>query len=200
MAKLFKNNNVSGNLSPRQLLENKYKGARGNLLLVIVFTVINIFLALADGDTYFLFSAFIPYALIFYGMFFCGMFPAEFYADGLEEMPFFNKSFFYVMLAVAIVFIALYLLSWIFSKKGKVGWIVFALVFFCIDTAAMFMINGFAVDSIMDILFHAWVIYYLAAGISADKKLKALDIEEAASEQEQAPLLNAEPIVETTEQ
>ena len=38
----------------------------------------------------------------------------------------------------------------------------------------MFVLNGIALDSILDIIFHAWVIYYIALGIHANAKLKRL--------------------------
>ena len=55
MSKLFKNNQQNTNLTPRQRLENKYNGTKGNLLLVVVFTVINLVLLITNANTYFLF-------------------------------------------------------------------------------------------------------------------------------------------------
>ena len=52
----------------REYLENKMKSARHSLLLVLIFTVVNLVLLLADGNTYFLFSASVPYYLTAFGM------------------------------------------------------------------------------------------------------------------------------------
>ena len=41
----------------REALERSYKNSRGNLLLVVIFTVINAILAFAGSSSYFLFSA-----------------------------------------------------------------------------------------------------------------------------------------------
>jgi len=74
----------------------------------------------------------------------------------------------------------LYLLAWIMSSKNRVGWLTFALVLFGIDTVGMLLIGGIALESVIDILFHGWVIYYLISGIIAHNKLKKLPIEEAS--------------------
>ena len=44
----------------------------------------------------------------------------------------------------------------------------------------MFALMGFSVDSIIDILFHAWVIFSLISGIVSYNKLKKLPVEEMA--------------------
>ena len=203
MSKLFKNNQQNVNLSPRQRLENKYNGTKGNLLLVVVFTVINMVLLLTNANTYFLFSAYVPYAVLDLAMFFCGKYPAEYYAE-IGEMQFLNSTVFYVAVAVAFVIVLLYFVSWLLIKKGKNGWLVFALVFFSFDTAVMFLLNGINTSMLMDILFHAWVIYSLAVGIDAYKKLKKLDAEETEIQSNEVsaeieavqtePVLNGEEI------
>ena len=165
---------IGKKLLDRQVLETKYKNARGNLLVVLAFTAINIVLLVTQSDTYFLFSAYIPYALVSVGMILCGMFPAEYYGEEFAGVEFYSSSIFAVFLAVAIVIMALYLISWIFSKKKKVGWMIFALVLFAIDTAGMLIIEGIALDSIFDIAFHVWVIVSLIQGIKAYSKLKKL--------------------------
>ena len=44
----------------------------------------------------------------------------------------------------------------------------------------MLWIDGFAIESIIDIIFHGLVIYYLISGIIAHNNLKKLPIEEAS--------------------
>ena len=198
MSKLFKNNQQNTDFTPRQRLENKYNGTKGNLLLVVVFTVINLVLLITNANTYFLFSAYVPYAILDLAMFFCGKYPAEYYAE-LGEMPFLNSTVFYIVIAVAFVIVLLYFVSWLFIKKGKNGWLVFSLVFFSFDTAVMFLLNGIDTSMIMDILFHAWVIYSLAQGIDAYKKLKKLDMEEAEKQNDEfsaeAEVVQTEPVL-----
>ena len=169
MAKFF-NQGVS--LTPRQNYERKYKAARSNLLLVVIATAVNLILAVSGSGTYFLFSAFIPYCLTTFGMVWCGRFPPEFYEDGIENYVFLDNSVFVILLILSIILTSLYLLAWFMSRKNRVGWLIFALVFFGLDTLGMLIFNGIAADGIIDIVFHAWIIYYLVVGIIAHNKLK----------------------------
>lgn len=190
---ILKNNQKSKALSPKEELENKYKSSLSNLLLVMAFTAINIVLLVTNADTYFLFSAFIPYLCVDTGMYLCGMYPQEYYVG---DEVFLDKSFFAVMIAVAIVMLLLYLISWIMAKKQKVGWLIFALAIFIADTAAMLVLTEIGADSIIDIVFHGWVIVSLVMGINAHKKMKNLP--EEAAEQEQEVDANEEPINENS--
>lgn len=164
--------------SARQAYETKYKNSRANLIFVVVFTVINMVLLITQSDTYFLFSAFIPYALVAFGMSICGMYPAEYYGEEFADMSFFSPSVFTVLLVIAVMITLLYFLCWIFSKNNRKGWLIAALVIFSFDTLGMFLINGFALDSIIDIVFHIWVVVSLCLGISACQKLKQMPAEE----------------------
>ena len=177
MGKIFGSVKGGEQLTERQILQNKYNGARSNLILAIAFTAVNIGLLFIDGSSYFLFSIFVPYFIAFMGMMITGKLPEEVYTEEWAGLEFLNTSVLVVMLVISAVIIALYLLSWIFSKKGRVGWLIFALVIFCIDTAAMLFLQGIR-ESMIDIVFHIWVIVSLVSGIRAYKKLKALPEEE----------------------
>ena len=161
---------------PEALVQtNRYNVARSNLLLLIAFTAINLILLTTGSGTYFLFSASVPYTFTDLAMFFCGMYPAEIY-EGLG-MEFLSPALFYVAIGFSVVLLGLYLLSYIFSKKQKVGWLIFALVLFVLDTAWMFLYFGISGELIMDILFHGWVIVSLSLGIYAHFKLKKIPTE-----------------------
>lgn len=164
--------------SQRQQLERQYASARMNLLWVVLFTVINIVLLVSNSYTYFLFSAFIPYAIVDYGMIVCGKYPADFYGD-LSQYQFLDSTVLVVLIAVAAVICVLYLLCWIFSKKRRVAWLIVGLVFFALDTVFM-LLGGISADRILDIVFHGWVIISLTGGIIAHSKLKKLPAEEPA--------------------
>ena len=157
----------------RQQLVNSFNTARSNLLLLVIFSAINLLMLATNSGTYFLFSASVPYLLTDLGMFFCGMYPDEFY-EGLEGMFFFNEAFFVIMLVISILILAVYLLCWLLSKKNKVGWLIAALAMFGIDTLVMFGYYGFSADMIIDIVFHVWVIVILVMGIKAHYQLKKL--------------------------
>ncbi len=170
---------MQGQPSPRMAYEQKYKTSRMNLLSVVIFTAINLLLLVTNSGSYFLFSAFIPYFITSIGMFVCGHFPEEYYTNGLEQITSVDNSIFVVLLVFSFVLTFLYLVAWFMSSKQRVGWLIFALAFFGIDTLGMIFINGFSFESILDILFHAWVIYYLILGIVAHYKLKKLPPEES---------------------
>ena len=165
-------------LSPRATQEAKYNAARVNLLFVVGFTLVNMILTLTGSDTYFLFSAHVPYFITVYGVVFCGMMPTEFYTElGVSELELLPKSAIAVFVGIAAVLVAVYFVCWLLSKK-RVGWLIAALSFFAIDTVLLILNYGIGVESIIDLLFHAWVIYYLIAGIVAHQKLKKLPAEE----------------------
>ena len=166
----------------RSMLMSKYNAARMNLLLVVAFTAINLVMLATGSGSYFLFSATVPYIITVIGMMMCGMLPEEFY-EGMEGIFFIDESFFYITLAISVLILALYLLCWIFSKKKSV-WLTIALVLFAIDTVVMFLYYGIALDMILDIVFHGWVIWILVSGINANKKLKNLPEEPVVIEGE----------------
>ena len=164
-------------LTPQAKYEMKYNASRLNLLLVVAFTAINVIIAIFGGESYFLFSAFIPYYVAVLGALIGGKLPAEYYDEGFVA----DSTVFTILTVIAIVLIALYVVFWLLSKK-KVGWLIASLVFFVIDTIMMFALGGISIEMIVDILFHAWVIYYLVTGVMAHYKLKAIPEEPAESE------------------
>ena len=149
------------NMTERQRIQQKYSTSRANLLLVIILTVVNIVLFLAGSDSMLLFSASIPYFAVVFGW-------------ALDILP--------MGIIVAVIALVLYLVSWIFSKK-KPGWMTVALVLFILDTLGMLGMYLLMEDvsGILDVLIHAYVLYYLIVGVSSAKKLKNLPEEEEIS-------------------
>lgn len=174
MGKFFNNNAAVQQRSQGEILYSRFHSSRHNLLLVIVFSLINIVLLITNSGTYFLFSAFIPYLLVDYGMFGCGLYPAEYYEAYYPGMEFADRSFIVVCSVIAAVVLILYLLCWIFSKKPRVGWLISALVFFVIDTVVMLFMVADLSQNIIDIVFHCFVIFSLVRGIISYFKLKKL--------------------------
>lgn len=170
-------------LTEREVLEQKYKLARNNLLIVIVFTLLNMILMLAGSDRYMLFSASVPYFLVLYGMLMTGKMPAEWYEGDMSEYSFLDTSFLVVMTVLAFFFVAFYALVWYFSRNKSKGWMIAALVFIVIDTIGMFVLLGFDMSMILDLVVHIWIIYELAVGIITIQKLKNLPPEEPQTEE-----------------
>lgn len=178
--------------TPQEQLKKKYSSAVSNLLVVILFTVVNIVLLFTKSYTYFLFSAYIPYSLTDLGMYLCGKYPQEVYGADYADMVFFNDWFLITTIVVAAVILVLYLLSWIFARKGKIGWLIFALVFFSVDFLALIVLNGISLDMLIDLAFHVWVIVILGGGIKAYYKLKTLPAEDSL---ETDGVLNADEVL-----
>jgi len=150
-------NTPANNPSPGTIAQQKYSSARSNLLLMIGFTFINIVLLVLDSGTMLLFSATVPYISVLLGM--------------LSESSILLAAS--VCLTVAIM--AAYLLCWLMSKKHY-GWMIAALVLFSLDTLVMAGMYLFMQDfsGILDVLIHAWVLYYLIVGVINGHKLKTL--------------------------
>lgn len=175
---------TQANFSPREQLEQKYKSARMNLLLIIILTVVNVVLLLVGSDTMLLFSISVPYYAVVMG-YFMG-----------------DQVMLITGCVIAAIMLAVYLLCWIFSKK-RAGWMIAALVLFIIDTLVMGLmyLSAGEVSGIMDVLIHAWVLYYLIVGVITASKLKKLPAEEPAAvqvageaEAEGEPVSNSTPL------
>ncbi len=173
----------------RENLQRKYNLARSNLILVTAFTAINILLLIFTyGETYFLFSASVPYYLVLYGMLYAGRFPAEFYGEELAAWQelFLGDGFFFALLFAAILVVLVYLALYFLSGKGRMPFLIGALVLISVDTVAMFL---FSLDPsmILDVLFHIWVIVSLVQGIRAGIALSKLPPEIPMPEAEAPP-------------
>lgn len=138
-------------LTDREIFQQKYNSARGNLIFMIALTTINILMLGFNADVMFLFSATIPYISVTVGMF------SDFLLPGV---------------AFAVVLLTAYFLCWVFSKKHY-GWMIVALVLFIIDTLAMAGLYLLAEDfsGIFDAIIHIWVLYYLVIGVKYGSKL-----------------------------
>lgn len=126
----------------------KYNNSRQSILLLFIFSVINIF-SISMLGTYFLFSAYLPQVLI--------------------SLAYLDPSLTPVMVILSIIYILPYLLCYIFSKK-KAGWMVAALVLFSVDSL-FFLIDLFAylaagdLSFIIDLIFRIYVLASLIIGV-----------------------------------
>ncbi len=166
---------INSNDSP----EKKYKGYISNLLAIVLLTTINIVLLFAEGDRYFLFSAYIPYFIVDYAMYLCGLYPLEFYGE-LEGIQFYDKSVLIGAIIVAAIIILSYLLCWFMAKKRKQGALIFALAFFSLDTAVMVGQNGLSV--LMELIFHVIILIFIILAMVNCAKLNNKKQTEPAGE------------------
>lgn len=171
MANIFSSKPATSvQVGPKQTEMNKYNGSRGNLLLVVIATAINVLLLITGSGTYFLFSASVPYVITDLGMYLCGMYPKDAYAG---DEVFLSKGVLAVFVIIAALIVGLYLLCYFLSKK-RVGWLIASLVLFCFDTVFMVWNYGINQSFILDYIFHAWVIVSLILGVRAYFKAKKL--------------------------
>ena len=144
----------------------KYNNSRLSILLLFIFSVINIF-SISTLGTYFLFSAYLPQVLI--------------------SLAYLDPSLTSVMVILSILYILPYLLCYIFSKK-KAGWMVAALVLFSVDSL-VFLIDFFAylaagdLSFIIDLIFRIYVFASLIIGVVNRKQavLAANGVQENAA-------------------
>ena len=157
-------------MSTKEMVQQKYKTARNNLLLMLILTVVNIVLYVTGSDTMMLFSATVPYFGIIIGS-----------VSG-------SQAFLTFCICIAAAILILYLLCWILSKDYY-GWMIVALVLFIIDTLAMIgMYLGLGeISGILDVVIHVWVLYYLIIGVKYGKQLKNMP-EETVNDIEQEPM------------
>ena len=174
----------------RQLLAGRYNSARVNLILVVALSAINLIMIATGSDSYFVFSANVPYILTLLGAFYCGMLPEEYYEGGMDTYQFLDPAVYAVLLVISILIIAAYLVFFFLSSKGRVGWLIAAEVFFAIDTLAMFGYYGFDVTMLMDIVLHIYVLVSMAMGIAAIYKLRKMPPEPV----EPAPVADGAPV------
>ena len=154
-------------MSPREEVEMKYKRSRYNLLLVAIVSIVNLFY-MAFGERYFLFSARLPSILVELTLVTAPEDVTVAFADLL------------VPIVVGVILSLPYLLCFFFSKK-RPGWMVAALVFFGLDCIYLLTMY-YLTDVIPDILFHAWVMFYLITGVMNGFKLKKMPEEDPLPE------------------
>ena len=161
----------------RQVLEQKAKGGRSNLILAIILTIVNIVMFIAGSDGMLLFSISVPYYAVIFGAILGGQ---ELMITGC---------------VIAGIILAAYLLCWLFSKK-HLGWLIAALVLMILDTLCLigFYVLAQEISGVLDFVFHALIIYYLIAGISATRKLAKLPPEEPVVMYTETSLENSTPL------
>ncbi|MDR0884597.1 MAG: hypothetical protein LBN05_08340 [Oscillospiraceae bacterium] len=142
--------------------ERQLKNGRSNLLMMIVFSAVNVVMLIAQADMSFLFSATLPD--VFYVL-----------GDGVDAL--YPTT---VGIALCVVYLAIYLLLWVLSKI-KPGALIAALVLFSIDSLVMVYLlvltlrdGAFEGSFFIEALFHFLVLWSLFKGALAAGKLGSL--------------------------
>ena len=146
----------------RGYLEKSFNSSRSTLIGVLLFTVINLVLLVAQSERYFLFSASVPYYLTVLGMV-------------MDSWG--GSGYMITALVISAVILVVYLVAWLLSKKRR-GWLTAAAVLFTIDTVALVWFSIALLENplvnIMDLVFHVLVLWQLFQGVRAGKKLREM--------------------------
>ncbi len=154
----------------------QYAGGRGSLLAVVFVTIVSM-ATLALADYYFVFSAYLPFSFFtdgWYGWEIAnGTYP---YMNELaaEDIAYYTELGIFGLITgivIALIGVLGYFICWLLSKKNPSALII-GTVFFGID--CLILLLSFDVSMIIDILFHAYIMYTLIAGCVAGMKLKKL--------------------------
>ena len=131
-------------LSPLPYLQARNRSARINLLLILFLTLVNIAMLFADGESYYLFSALLPYWLVGFGYY--------------QEVT--------ALIVAGGALLVLYLVCFLlWNKHPAVS--VAALVMFVVDCGFMawLLLGEPIADNLMEILLHVLVLAYLIYGV-----------------------------------
>jgi len=137
-----------------------FNRSRNNLLIVVAFTTINLFLFISGSEFWLLFSAIIPRLIL----------------DATVFSP--DEAVWLVGIILAFGVAFLYCLCWLMAKRQR-AWILVALILFSIDaTAYLFLQAAFIMAGMLEVLaivviaIYAWIMYYLITGTIAWSKLR----------------------------
>ncbi len=139
--------------------QRRYFTCRANLFVMAAFSLISLVLLAFGSDFNLSFAAILPLFLFSFGK----------EAAAQYGIP----LLFPLALFLVVVLILFYFLCWLFSGK-KYGWLIPALVCYGIDTLVLLsrISPQYLVSMTIEIVFHAWVLYYLVAGIVSGRRLK----------------------------
>lgn len=130
-----------------------YKTARMNVVAILAFTLVS-FIMYFVSESYFLFSIFTSVLCVAFGK--------EFQKNSATGAM-------VACIVAAVVILVIFSVFWILSKKHRWAMTVL-LVLFAIDCAVL-LIN-FNTQAILDIAFHAWMMYYFVLGVKAAASLQ----------------------------
>lgn len=179
-----------------ELLQRQIKLSRYMLLGTVIITVVNMAFLLGNVDMFISYCAAVPYYLLMLGKLFdngylLGTLNGEFTATGM---------------VMAGVILAVYLLVWWLARDSR-KWLQVGLWLIVADLAVL-VVMGFVLftsplECLWEAVFHVAVIYEMAQGLRAQKKLEAAmakAAEEAAMAQAEAETAPAEEAQEEPEE
>lgn len=181
MNNIFNRQNQQNQQNELYLIQRQYNLARYDLLLIIILSVVNVLMMSFGSDTYFLFSAYLPYSIVLESSIVTGRWPEEAYKEAgfdlkeywgdmyTEVEPLFGAVFAFTVV-IALVIVGFYLLCYFLSKKHPT-WMIVSAAVFGIDT--LLLVTGGLDGMILDLVLHIVVLAMLIRGCIYGRKLKA---------------------------
>ena len=167
------------NSNYHNLVNERYRASRNNLLLMIILTLVNLVMLYAGSNRMLLFSATVPYLSVVFGM------------------AMMKQSLYIACVILALICLAIYFLCWLLSKHHY-GWMIAAMVLFGLDTLVLLSFYAFAGISsgVFDLLIHVYVMYCLITGVVYGVKRQKLPEEPMDYDGSiyQNPVGSAEPL------
>lgn len=142
---------------PRAVLEHRLRSNAATMLLVVACSAASCLLFLFDVNFKVFFTAMVPYYLVINGK--LGIGP---------------ESALYIQTGIALALIALYLVCYFLSKKYPLPALISGTVFYALDALAMLFLYDMGAPILVELLFHAIVLWSLISGIIAAVQLKKL--------------------------
>ncbi len=136
--------------------EQKYLADRSWLLIIAMFTMINIILIVMEVDRSFYFSAFIPMIASVL---------SHYFFDGTLKML--------TVVVFCFMVVLIYLISYLFSKKNYF-WLLIAAVLYTVDMVGMitFIVSmEYQTYWTLDIILHVIALFFLYRGFIIGKRL-----------------------------
>ena len=136
--------------------ENRYLADRSWLLIIALFTLVNVIFIVTEMDRSFYFSAFIPLVASTYAHYF--------FTGSLRIVT---------SVVFCVLFVILYLVSYLLSRKNYL-WFLVAAIIYTIDLAAMVMFilsKAFQTYWILDLILHVVALFFLYRGFFIGRKL-----------------------------
>lgn len=146
-------------MDSREKLQRNLSTGRSSLLMVLILTVVNIGLVLMESGRYFVCSVAVPYMMCYLGH------------NGYAIWDF--EISFPVAIGVSILILGVFFAIWAMSKK-RPGLLYIALILFVADTLVLLKLaldTDTVAESVVDLLFHGWVIWELFQGARCGNKL-----------------------------
>lgn len=141
------------------------------LLGTVIATVVDLILLLANASFFIPYCAAVPYYLTYFGFFFDGWQVGTYTITGM---------------IMAFVGLAVYLVLWWVTKRHT-KWLWAGLALLIVDTLGLAAIALLFMESplscLLEFIFHIVVIYEVAVGIRADKRLRQAAAEPAPTEE-----------------